>query len=138
MKLLDEIKNDAVASKSDLAALLRKCKLLAAELGSQPLENWLIWESNGYPDDAPVPPYRIWPLEVKGHFAGGFGSSIRDAPIPSHCLPEKVRDHYRAYECRTSISSVEQSLRGNAATTLRRGLGKAQMWHVFRGASVNR
>ena len=51
MTLLEDIQNSAVDSKSDLAALLRKCKLLAARLGSRPLEDWLLWESNGYPDD---------------------------------------------------------------------------------------
>lgn len=47
MTLLEDIQQSAVDSKSNLGELLRKCKLLAARLGSQPLEDWLIWESNG-------------------------------------------------------------------------------------------
>ena len=81
MSLIEEIQQEAIDSKSDLGSLLRKFKLLAARLGSRPLEDWLLWESNGYPDDVEVPGYRIWPLEVKGHFTGPFGSGLRNVPI---------------------------------------------------------
>ena len=110
MTLLEDIQEAAVDSKSDLAALLRKCKLLAARLGSQPLENWVLWESNGYPDGIDVPNYRVWPLELKGHFYGPLGSGLRHAPIPILCLPEKSRQYYQRYECRLSIGSIEAIL----------------------------
>ena len=48
MTLLEDIQNSAVDPNSDLATLLQKCKVLAARLGSQPLEKWVLWESNGY------------------------------------------------------------------------------------------
>jgi len=82
MSLLEEIQREAVDSNSDLGALLRKCKLLAARLGSQALEDWLIWESNGYPNNISVPDYRTWTLKIKGHFSGPFGSGLRNADIP--------------------------------------------------------
>lgn len=118
MTLIEEIQKEAVDSKSDLGALLRKCKLLAARLGSRPLEDWLLWESNGYPDGVDVPSYRIWPLELKGYFAGSFGSGIRNAPIPWVCLPEKVRDAYQNYRCRQSIASIEEILKKTDKGTL--------------------
>jgi len=55
MTLMDQIQQEAVDSKSDLGALLRKCKVLAARLGSRPLEDWLVRESDGYPQDTEVP-----------------------------------------------------------------------------------
>jgi hypothetical protein len=110
MTLLEDIQNSAVDAKSDLGTLLRKCKLLAARLGSQPLEDWLIWESNGYPDDIPVPGYRVWPLEIRGHFAGAFGSSLQNVTIPYVCLPEKARNHYKNYESRQSIATIEEMM----------------------------
>lgn len=110
MTLLEDIQSSAVDANSDLGTLLRKCKLLAARLGSKPLEDWLLWESNGYPENVSIPDYRIWSLEVKGHFAGPFGSGIRNAPIPTACLPEKVRKSYQNYECRQSIASIEAVL----------------------------
>jgi hypothetical protein len=111
--ILEDIQNSAVDSKSDLATLLRKCKVLAARLGSQPLEDWLLWESNGYPDDVPVPDYRIWSLEVKGHFSGPFRSFIRNAPIPIALLKfisEEAKQKYVHYESRESIAAIEAIL----------------------------
>jgi len=118
LSLIEEIQQESVDSNCDLGALLRKCKVLAAQLGSQPLEDWLIWESNGYPDEVGVPDYRIWPLEVKGHFRGPYGSGIENAPIPLICIPVKVRDAYQNYKCRQSIATIEQLLKGSHGGTL--------------------
>lgn len=111
MTLLEEIQSAAVDQNSDLGTILRKCKLLAARLGSQPLENWLIYESNGYPENIEVPDYRIWSLTVKGHFFGPYGSGLKNAPIPSMCIPKSIRDDYLKYKCRQSIASLEAMLK---------------------------
>ena len=121
MTLLEEIQKEAIDATNDLGALLRKCKLLAARLCSQPLEDWLVWESNGYPDYAVVPEYRIWQLEVKGHFSGWSGSEIRNAPVPLLSLPENVRQKYQYYECRLSIASIETALQENDSGIIRVG-----------------
>ena len=123
MSLLEDIQNSAVEESSDLGTILRKCKILAARLNSEKLENWLIWESNGYPDVVQVPDYRIWPLEVKGHFFGPFGSGIKNAPIPQVCLPEKIRDSYKRYECRLSITTVEETLKEKKSGTVQVSTG---------------
>lgn len=116
MSILKEIQTAAVDGKSDLGMLLRKCKVLAARLDSELLENWLLWESNGYPEDVEVPDYRVWELQLKGHFFGPFGSGIQNAPIPLVCVPEEARKHYERYECRQSIASVEAALKTDSAT----------------------
>jgi len=113
MTLLEEIQNDAVDSSSDLGTLLRKCKLLAARLGSQPLEDWLIWESNGYPEDVEIPDYRIWPVQIRGHFEGPYGSSIRNASIPTALIPENAQEAYRKYRCTQSIAGIQVLLKGD-------------------------
>lgn len=123
MKLLEDIQDSAIDAKSDLGTLLRKCKLLAVRLGSQPLEDWLIWESNGYPDDVPVPNYRVWSLEVKGHFVGPLGSGLRNAPIPLACIPGDASEHYKNYECRQSIASIEEILSRAEGKNLRVSTG---------------
>lgn len=110
MSLLDEIQSEAVDTKSDLGSILRKCKLLAARLENQTFQNWLIWESNGYPKDVMVPDYRTWPLDVKGHFAGWGGSQVQNAPIPLALIPEKIRKHYERYQCRMSVTAIEACL----------------------------
>ncbi len=118
MTLIEEIQHEAVDSKGDLGTILRKCKILAARLGSRPLEDWLLWESNGYPENVGVPDYRIWPLELKGHFSGPFGSGLRNAPIPWMCLPEKARELYQNYKFRQSIASIEDILRKSKGGSL--------------------
>lgn len=110
MDLIEDILNTVVDASSDLGTLLRKCRILAARLSSQQLENWLIWESNGYPKNVPVPEYRVWSLEVKGNFAGLYQASISHQPIPPALLPEDVRKSYNNYEFRESITSVEYCL----------------------------
>ncbi|MDE0686937.1 MAG: hypothetical protein OXI61_02100 [Candidatus Poribacteria bacterium] len=113
MNLLEDIQNAAADSSSNVGTLLRKCKILAARLNSQQLEDWITWESNGYPEDIPVPSYRVWPLEVKGHFSGPFGSGLRNAPIPTVLLPENVRECYNKYQCRLSIAVIESAIEEN-------------------------
>lgn len=110
MTLLEDIQNSAVDAKCDMGTLLRKCKLLASRLGSQPLEDWLVWESNGYPDNIPVSEYRVWSLQVKGHFTGAYGSGLRNASIPLVYIPAEARKSYERYECRQSIANVENTL----------------------------
>lgn len=119
MSLLEDIQQAAVESRTDLATLLRKCKLLAARLDNRPLEDWVLWESNGYPDEVPVPEYRAWPLELRGHFFGPFGSGIKNAPIPSMCIPANVRKSYTEYECRQSVASIEAVLADSKSGTVR-------------------
>ena len=91
LSLLEEIQTSAVDADCDLGTILRKCKLLAARLDSKPLEDWLLWESNGYPNEQDVPEYRVWQTTLKGHFTGYFGSALNNAPIPMVCLPEDHR-----------------------------------------------
>ncbi len=111
MNFLEEIQNEAIDKKSDLGTLLRKCKLLAARLRNKELGDWLLWESNGYPETIKVPDYRIWKLELKGDFNGPFNSWLRNYNIPLFSLPEKTRDYYENYQCRQSISSIEETLK---------------------------
>jgi hypothetical protein len=123
MSLLEEIQTAAVDSTSDLGAILRRCKVLAARLGNRPLEEWLLWESNGYPAEAELPDYRVWGLTVKGHFSGPFGSGLRNAPIPTICIPEDVRESVTTFKCRQSVSALEQLLAGTDGGTLQADLG---------------
>ena len=109
MNLLEDIQSAAADSSSDVSTLLRKCKILSARLGNQRFEDWLIWESNGYPEDASVPSYRIWQLQVRGNFLGPY-SSLSHAAVPVVKLPKDVRKSYNEYECRFSIASVESAI----------------------------
>ena len=110
MDIIEDLLNITVDASSDLGTLLRKSRILAARLSSQQLEDWLIWEANGYPKNVPVPEYRVWPLQVKGNFAGLYQSNISHQPIPPALLPEDAQKSYNNYEFRESIASVEYCL----------------------------
>jgi len=112
MTLLQDIQNAAIDAKSDLGEVLRKCKVLAAGLGSKPLEDWLIWECNGYPPDTPLPDYRIWSVELRGNFVGYGGSEMRNMPIPASCVPDKFREAATMFKCRDSVATIEHFFGG--------------------------
>ena len=125
MNLLEEIQEDAITASSNLGSVLRKCKVLASRLGSKELEDWLVWESNGYPEDILVPQYRVWSLQLKGNFVGPFGS-LENVPISTAFLPEKDRRLYDAYEFRLSITTVESILKKNETGMLQ--VDTKDMW----------
>ena len=105
--LLEEIKNEAIAANSDLSQILRKCKVLAAEMQSQPLENWLLWESNGYPQGIDVPDYRSWKIDLFGSFMSPTGNTISNSPIhrPKD-IPVETWDKISTFECGDGVASV--------------------------------
>ena len=89
--LLQQIEEEAVDSKSDVAALLRKCLVLASRLRNDSLKSWIQFELNGYTEASDIPEYRVVPCQSIGTFYG-MGKILKNAPIPSICVPEEVRD----------------------------------------------
>ena len=47
MSLLRDIQNDLSGPSGDITTVLRKCKILAARLGSDEFSRWVDWELNG-------------------------------------------------------------------------------------------
>ncbi len=89
MSLLREIQDAAINSHTDLAMLLRKCKVLAARLGNPEFKNWVENELSGYEDVEILPKYRLVKVNSKGHFSGPFQSGLRNADIPMSCIPKE-------------------------------------------------
>ena len=133
MNLLEDIQNAASDPSSSVSTLLRKCRILAARLGNQKLEDWIVWESNGYPEDVSVPNYRIWQLQVRGNFLGPY-SKYNHAPIPTVNLPKNVQKNYSEYKCRFSIASVESTMENeNKAVLTTEGLTSVLGRNVYSG-----
>ena len=122
MSLLEEIQSSAVDADSDLGTVLRKCKLLAARLGNQELEDWLQWESNGYPENVDVPEYRVWPLAVKRAI---FECQMGQNRPCTDCVPARkcAVAAYQRYQCQLSVAAVETALRENTSGILRVSTG---------------
>ena len=93
MNLLDEIRIDLTSETATLPNTLRKARVLAHELQSQELRDWVSNELGGYPKGAVVPSYRQFRLPVFGTFHGPRKSiTEQEIPIYDYDLPEGVKD----------------------------------------------
>lgn len=93
MNLLDEIRADLTRETATLPNTLRKARVLAHELQSQELRDWVSNELGGYPVEATVPSYRQFRLPVFGTFHGPRKRIIEQAiPTYDYDLPEGAKD----------------------------------------------
>ena len=107
LSLLHQIQESVVQDGSNLGSVLLKLRLLASRLGSDVLEEWVKHESEGYPKEAEVPPYRVVGVSYKGTFFGSFGSGINNAPIPSYLIEKFAGKSWTNHEIRESIAAVD-------------------------------
>lgn len=106
MTLLREIQTEVSKADSDLAAVLRKCKILAARLKSQEFGQWISWELDGYPDEQPVPPYR----KLNAQYFANFMNAGWNAPKQPFLWPVLGKEAYEKLnpvEFRDGIAKVE-------------------------------
>ena len=114
MTLLRDIQDQASSGDTRVADLLRRCKILAARLQSEELSAWVNHELNGYDNDDELPDYRLFPhVEVKGNFAGPFGSGLKNVPIPIQCLGPAIWKDYMGLRLNQGVASYEHLVFGN-------------------------
>jgi hypothetical protein len=113
MSLLRQIQDAAIDSSVGLPTLLRKCKVLAARLGSEEFKRWIEYELSGYLSKDQLPDYRILRVNSKGHFSGAYGSGLRNADIPLYCVPEDLREVLGHCYLTTSVAAMESLVSGN-------------------------
>lgn len=118
MSLLRQIQDAAIDSSVDLPTLLRKCTVLAARLGSDDFKQWIEYELSGYPNKESLPDYRVLVVHSKGHFAGAFGSGLRNGDIPLSCLPEKLREMLGHSYLMQPVAALEALIKDNAKGVL--------------------
>ncbi len=106
MSLLRDIQAAAIDEQSQVATLLRKCKVLAARLGSEEFARWIDNELNGYTNLDELPVYRVLNVHSYGHFVGPYGQQMKNAPIPSTTLPEEVREYAQTSKITMAISAL--------------------------------
>ena len=114
MALLHEIQESVVQDGTDLGSMLLKLRLLATRLGSDLLEEWVKHESEGYPEDAAVPPYRVVGVSYKGTFIGPFSSQISNAPIPPYLIEKLAGEKWVKVDVRESIAAVDSMVQSTA------------------------
>lgn len=108
MSLLREIQAAVIEDEASIGPILLKLRLLAARLGSGRLEDWVKYESEGYPSDVEVPEYRKIGVSYRGTFSGPFGSGINNAPIPSYIVQEHCGEQWVNYEVRQGVAGLDE------------------------------
>lgn len=107
MSILREIQAALLSDDVDLGTILLKVRFLASRLGSEPLEDWVKFEAEGYPRGAEVPAYRVIGVTYKGTWSGPFGGGIQNAPIPPYLVEKHSGKAWTQYKVRESIAGVE-------------------------------
>jgi hypothetical protein len=103
------IRDAAVDGSSDLATLLRNCRILASEIKNQALTEWSKSELDGYPQTAELPEYRILRNMVHlGDFVGIAGSGIKNFPLEISRLPGQFREHFSVRQLRQGVQELKQ------------------------------
>jgi len=103
------IRDAAVDGSSDLATLLRNCRILASEIKNQALAEWAKSELDGYPQTAELPEYHILRNMVHlGNFVGIAGSGIKNFSLEISRLPEQFREHFSVRELRQGVQELKQ------------------------------
>jgi hypothetical protein len=110
MSLLNDIQAAVIGDGSDLGPVLLKLRFLAARLGSQSLADWVKHESEGYPENVPIPTYRLVPVMYTATFSGPFGAAIKNAPIAPYLIEKCGGEQWNRYEIRQSIAGIEELL----------------------------
>jgi AbiTii-like protein len=105
MSLLRDIQNDLAGQSGDVTAVLRKCKILSARLGSREFADWVGWELGGYPEGQPTPEYRRLAITYYANFSNSAWQ-ISATPIPLQVVPEQYRDSFQAIEFREGIAKA--------------------------------
>ncbi|MBP5788457.1 MAG: hypothetical protein J6Y19_11660 [Kiritimatiellae bacterium] len=115
--LLQQIEEEAVASRSDVASLLRKCLVLATRLRNDSLKEWIRCELNGYPSTSELPEYRVVPCQSMGIFYGR-GMTLKNAPIPEMCIPETIREDFGSMRFYQGVGFLQDLLENNNGTLI--------------------
>lgn len=110
MSLLREIQEAIIDPKSELGPILLRLRLLADRLGSDQLEEWVKYESEGYPKDAEVPDYRSVPVSYTGTFTN-VAWSAKNQPIPSALIEKFAGKQWTNIQMRDSIAAIDAMLR---------------------------
>lgn len=139
MSILREIQEELLNPDAQLSTILLKLRFLASRLGSEPLEDWVKYETEGYPPNVDVPEYRKVAVAYTGNWSGSYGAGIRNAPIPPYLIEKFAGKAWLHHDVRESIAGVEHfakadggSLKINAANLILALQGK-----VYEGWSCN-
>ncbi|MCG2785150.1 MAG: hypothetical protein L6461_08605 [Anaerolineae bacterium] len=108
MDILSQIQADLLNQNAVLSDVLRKAKVLAYQLESTELKNWVNRELDGYKIRADLPDYRILRAACIGKWTNGYWM-VSGKVVPMHLIEDKkIKDMLTAYPVYDGIRYVEQ------------------------------
>jgi hypothetical protein len=119
VKQLNEIIEQAASDDARLVSILRKCLVVAVQLGNERLKQWVLSELNGYDDVEGLPAYRVYSVGAKGFFLGPLQGQLRDQPLASGVLDKKHRWWATTGRLMQPISAYEALSQGDTHGSLR-------------------
>jgi hypothetical protein len=105
MSLLRDIQTELSAAAPNLPSVLRKCKILAARLGSEEFGRLVEFELSGYPEERPLPNYRHLTCALYGNFMNSAWQANRQS-LSVELIPVEHRESFRRIEFREGIAKV--------------------------------
>ena len=118
MSLLQEIQASLLQSESDIGPILLKLRFVASRLGSTPLEEWVKFESEGYPAGMDVPDYRRVRASYSGSWSNRLIGHVNNAPIPIHLVEKYAGKEWADISIRQSISAIDSLVSGEGDTLM--------------------
>lgn len=106
MGLLHDIQAELLDGKAPIGPILLKLRYLAAQLGSGVLEEWVKYETEGYPEDVEVPEYRQAALTYRGTFTDGF-RTISNVSVPEFIIEKEAGPSWLKFSIRDSVSVID-------------------------------
>lgn len=110
MALLHDIQAALLDDTIGVGSALLKLRFLAARLDADILEEWVQHEIEGYPDDAPIPDYRIAQVTYKGTFAD-MAWQLNDVSIPGHLIAKFAGEQWVKYAIREGLPVIDSRLK---------------------------
>lgn len=106
--MLGQIQSDLVGDSASLSATLRKSKVLASQLESDELSQWVAKELDGYESRDDLPDYRVLATSVAGTWTNGYYQVTNRALHLSSINDENLQNLLTEFPVYQGIRSVEE------------------------------
>lgn len=107
MSILRDIQASLMEQGQSIGPILFKLRYLASRLGSDVLEEWVKFESEGYPELVELPEYRLVNVTYTIDALGPAGSGVRNAPVPAHIVEKHAGQKWVKFDVRQSVASID-------------------------------
>src|SRR5688572_11258183 len=108
MEILKQIQSDLISENTQLSSILRKALILASQLKSLELEDWVNSELNGYQPADKLPDYRIIHTSCVGLWTNGYWKATNHQ-VPTWKIEDKqLKEYITVFRVYVGIKTVEE------------------------------